>query len=153
MKRSIPDGDAPPRFQRCRAERAHNLHPARISCSRDRCATRPRRCSGALAAVLFEFWAVVTRPIDANGLGWSPAQAAGEVDELIQRFTVLREPDNILSEWLILARRYGVSGKRVLDLRLVAAANALVIQKIVTFSIDHFRSFGEIEAIHPADIR
>jgi len=32
------------------------------------------------AQVLFELWSVATRPIAANGLGWSVARARAEVD-------------------------------------------------------------------------
>ncbi|HTG43684.1 MAG TPA: PIN domain nuclease, partial [Verrucomicrobiae bacterium] len=39
---------------------------------------------------LVEFWAVVTRPIDANGLGWSASRARSEVDQLQASFSFAR---------------------------------------------------------------
>ena len=36
-----------------------------------------------------EFWAVATRPMDANGFGWSTERTAKEVSDLRQRFPVL----------------------------------------------------------------
>jgi predicted nucleic acid-binding protein len=32
--------------------------------------------------VLIEFWVVATRPLDVNGLGWTPAQATNYVNDL-----------------------------------------------------------------------
>jgi len=43
------------------------------------------------AQVLFEFWSVATRPVAANGLGWSVARARAEVDAIRSRFRVLED--------------------------------------------------------------
>jgi predicted nucleic acid-binding protein len=38
---------------------------------------------------LIEFWAVATRPVSANGLGWTTDAAAAEIAGLDARFTLL----------------------------------------------------------------
>jgi predicted nucleic acid-binding protein len=40
---------------------------------------------------IVEFWAVATRPIAANGLGYSTEQATAEVDALKRLFVLLPE--------------------------------------------------------------
>jgi predicted nucleic acid-binding protein len=45
-----------------------------------------------------------------------------------------------------------VSGTQVHDARLVAVMIANHITKIVTFNVQDFTRFDEIEAIHPNDI-
>ena len=46
-----------------------------------------------------EFWAVATRPVEANGFGWSSARTAQEVTELQKRFPLLPDSPEIFPRW------------------------------------------------------
>jgi predicted nucleic acid-binding protein len=59
---------------------------------------------------IVEFWAVTTRPIAANGLGYTTAQAAAEVSALKRLFALLPELP-LQEEWERLVTHYRVSGK------------------------------------------
>ena len=48
---------------------------------------------------LIEFWAVVTRPPNVNGYGWTTQQAAAEVQYLLKKFLHLADsPQRAMSE-------------------------------------------------------
>jgi hypothetical protein len=49
---------------------------------------------------LIEFWAVATRPVAANGFGWSTERTAKEVTDLQERFPLLPDTPDILSSGL-----------------------------------------------------
>src|SRR5580692_10044281 len=59
---------------------------------------------------LVEFWAVITRPIDENGLGLTTEQATADVNSLKRLFVLLPEAP-LLTEWERLVAAYGVAGK------------------------------------------
>ena len=97
-----------------------------------------------------EFWAVATRPAaNENGLGMTTSAAIKELTNLIAFFPLLPEPRSIFDEWQRLVTTYKVSGKSTHDARLVAAMRANGIGKILTFNIQHFTRYKEIEALHP----
>ena len=97
-----------------------------------------------------EFWAVATRPAaNENGLGMTTSAAMKELTILIAFFPLLPEPSSIFDEWQRLVTTYKVSGKNTHDARLVAAMKANGIAKILTFNIQHFTRYKEIEALHP----
>src|SRR6266487_3057603 len=93
--------------------------------------------------ILTEFWAVVTRPKDANGLGWSTGQAWSEVRQLWDCFPMLWEPPQTLSLWLQLVERHEVKGKRAHDAKLAALMEAQQVKHLLTFNGAHFASFPE----------
>src|SRR4051812_45851513 len=67
-----------------------------------------------------QFWAVATRPVDANRFGWTTEQAAKEAADLQARFPLLADNPDIFTPWLGLVTRLHVHGKRVHDARLAA---------------------------------
>jgi hypothetical protein len=67
--------------------------------------------------VLYEFWAVATRPTAVNGLGLSPAQAATEITRFKSLFVLLADTAAIFPEWERLVTTYAVSGKNAHDAR------------------------------------
>src|ERR1700759_1591512 len=69
---------------------------------------------------LIEFWAVATRPISVNGLGWAASEAATEIAGLKARFTFLADTPEIFQHWEMLTRSYVILGKRTHDARLAA---------------------------------
>lgn len=60
-----------------------------------------------------EFWAVATRPLEANGFGWTSDRTAKEVADLQARFPLLSDSPEVFTRWLELVRRLPVHGKRV----------------------------------------
>ncbi len=103
--------------------------------------------------VLYEFWAVVTRPRADNGLGLSTEQAAAELARLAPPlFGLLRDERAILAHWRSLVRSYRVQGKTTHDARLVAAMMRHGVNTLLTFNIGHFTRFHEITAISPPDV-
>jgi predicted nucleic acid-binding protein len=57
-----------------------------------------------------EFWNVMTRPVTANGLGFSPAFALGEAGKIETVLTLLPDTPAAYGEWKRLVSTYAVSG-------------------------------------------
>ena len=98
---------------------------------------------------LIEFWNVTTRPIDKNGLGWTPAKTDAEINVLELMLTVLPDIQGIYQEWRKLVLQYSVIGKQVHDARIVAAMNVHQITKLLTFNDKNFRRFQNITLVDP----
>lgn len=95
---------------------------------------------------VIEFWAVATRPIAANGLGFSTVQATAEVNALKRLFVLLPELP-LQDAWEHLVADYRVSGKNAHDARLVAAMVVHGIEAILTFNVQDFLRYGEIRVL------
>jgi predicted nucleic acid-binding protein len=99
---------------------------------------------------LIEFWAVATRPVGSeNGLGMTIETVQQEVAALKDLFPLLPEAGSIFEEWERLVTTYRVSGKNTHDARLVAAMKLNGISKILTFNVQDFIRYEDIEPIHP----
>jgi predicted nucleic acid-binding protein len=96
---------------------------------------------------IVEFWVVATRPIDANGLGFTTRQAAEEVGALKRLFLLLPELP-LQDAWERLVVEYRVSGKNAHDARLVAAMVVHGIESILTFNTQDFLRYGEIRVLN-----
>ena len=83
---------------------------------------------------LIEFWAVATRPVEANGFGWTSERTAKEVADLQERFPLLPDSPEIFTRWLELVKQCPVHGKRVHDARLVAVLQAHAVEHLITFN-------------------
>ncbi len=101
---------------------------------------------------LIEFWAVATRPTNANGLGLTISEALNESVLLKDLFILQPDTPAIFSEWEKLVVKYQVIGKQVHDTRLVAAMMVHQITHLITFNTGDFKRFAEIMAIDPRDI-
>jgi predicted nucleic acid-binding protein len=98
-----------------------------------------------------EFWNVMTRPVAANGLGFSPTFALSEVLKIEAVLTLLPDSPAVYEEWKRLVITYAVSGAKVHDARLVAIMNVHGVRRILTFNTSDFARF-EIEALHPSAV-
>ena len=96
-----------------------------------------------------EFWAVATRPVEANGFGWTSERTAKEVTDLQDRFPVLPDSPEVFNRWLELVNRLPVHGKRVHDARLVAVLLAHEVEHLVTFNTSDFGLFSFLSLIDP----
>lgn len=97
---------------------------------------------------LVEFWAVATRPVKENGLGFTVEQAKGQMLALKQLFTLLPEAP-LQSEWERLVTTYRVSGKNSHDARLVAAMMVHGTRSILTFNVQDFVRYSGITVLDP----
>jgi predicted nucleic acid-binding protein len=98
-----------------------------------------------------EFWNVMTRPITANGLGFSPTFALSEVAKIEAALTLLPDSPAVYAEWRRLVATHAVRGAKVHDARLVALMNVHSVRRILTFNTGDFARF-EIEALHPSAV-
>ena len=101
---------------------------------------------------IIEFWAVATRPREANGLGWSKQQAAAEVEQIRKRFPLLADSPEIVTRWLTLVTDYDVKGKKVHDARLVAVMQAHGVTHLLTFNTDDFKGYSDLTLLHPREV-
>ena len=101
-----------------------------------------------------ELWNVATRPVENNGLGQPIAVADQVLRELERTFLRLPEPAEIYDYWRELVVRFGVSGVKVHDARLIALMLANDIVRILTFNAGDFRRFEVlgIRAVDPGEI-
>lgn len=79
--------------------------------------------------VLVEFRSVATRPIEANGLGLTAAEAA---------FGLLADTPEIYPAWKQLVEGLGIIGKQVHDARIMAACHVHSVTHLLTFNAAHF---------------
>jgi predicted nucleic acid-binding protein len=100
---------------------------------------------------IIELWAVATRPLAANGFGWSLELTRLEVDKLLGIYELLPDSPAIFVTWLELVTTYQVSGKQVHDARLAATAKAHEVENLLTLNIDDFKRF-DLNAIHPSEV-
>jgi predicted nucleic acid-binding protein len=102
--------------------------------------------------VIIEYWAVSTRPSEANGLGRSVELTFADCMDYLRLMSLLPEPPDIAERWLQLVRQYEVKGKEVHDARLVAFAVAHRIGDILTLNPDDFSRYREVTSWTPAQL-
>ena|ERR1051325_798231 len=105
-----------------------------------------------VAQNLIEFWAVATRPVDANGLGMSTEWAAAQLAKIKRFFVILPETSEILPRWEKLVIQYRVLGKKTHDARLAAAMEVHGVSQILTFNTGDFSRYPGIRVIDPQDL-
>ncbi len=105
-----------------------------------------------VAQNLIELWVVATRPFEQNGLGMTPAAAAGELALIKSMFEFLPESPAIYPIWESLVIQHKVLGKPAHDARLVAAMRAHGLTAILTFDASGFSRYAGIEVVHPAAV-
>ena len=102
--------------------------------------------------VLVEFHALATRPLEANGLGLSVAQASAQTKMIEAVFPLLPEIPAIYPALRNLVDIYEVVGRQIYDARLVAVMQAYGITHLLTMNPTHFRRFTSITVIEPKNI-
>ena len=102
--------------------------------------------------ILYEFWAVCTRPLNANGLGKTVAEAEKELGSFQSLFTVLDESPLTLATWEKLIVAHHIVGKNAHDAHLVAAMTAHGITHLLTFNDQDFRRYAGINVLTPGAV-
>jgi predicted nucleic acid-binding protein len=101
---------------------------------------------------LIEFWAVATRPLEANGFGWGTEQTASEIEQIRSRFPLLADTPEIVARWLTLVTAHDIKGKKVHDARLVAVMQVHGVTQLLTFNTDDFTGYSNLTVLHPREI-
>lgn len=99
--------------------------------------------------VFIEYWAVVTRPREANGLGWSTLKAEQEIEQLRTSYPFLIERQEVFPHWLALARSHDIKGKRTHDARHAAFMAAHRLEYLLTFNSSDSASFPHVKVLDP----
>lgn len=97
-----------------------------------------------------EFWNVATRPVERNGLGLSPEEAAQEVGSIEKFLTLLPDVPAIYTAWKQIVTFHRVQGVKVYDARLVAIMTVHAVESVLTFNAVDFQRFSNVTAIHPS---
>ncbi len=101
---------------------------------------------------LYEFWAVATRPLNVNGLGWTTPMCETRIAELKPLFRFLPDPPGLYDTWQRLVVAHDCKGKVAHDTRLVAAMQLHGIDRILTFNVADFAGFSAITVVEPASV-
>lgn len=101
---------------------------------------------------IFEFWNVITRPVNNNGLGFSISLALTEVEKIERTLTLLPDSPATYSEWKRLVIKHNVLGVQVHDTRLVASMNVHGVARLLTFNATDFFRFADIEILLPSAV-
>ncbi len=94
-----------------------------------------------------EFWAVATRPVEANGFGWTSERTAREVAELRARFPLLPDSPEVFTRWLELVQQLPIHGKRVRDARPVSVLLAHTVEHLIAFNASDFAVFKAVISV------
>ena len=87
-----------------------------------------------------------------SGLGLAIADVDLQVQDLLTRFTLLKDERGIVAHWYELVVRNAVHGKLAHDTRLVAAMQRHGLTYLLTFNAADFSRFTAIHALSPEDI-
>ena len=101
---------------------------------------------------LAEFWAVATRPVNANGLGFPTKRTRAMIDEFRNLYGFVPDKAESLEIWLELVTIHQVIGKPTHDARLVALMDVYGIKHILTINTADFKRFTQVNAVHPLEV-
>lgn len=129
------------------ADPAHTIHTVAVNAT-----ATLRKMSHELFIVpqtLYEFWAVSTRTVQANGLGMTTLEAEKLISGFCQLFRLLRDERSIFERWRVLVTAFEVRGVNSYDARLAAAMQRHGIAHLLTLNPSDFRRFDHITVIDP----
>ena len=98
---------------------------------------------------IYEFWAIATRPVKANGLDRPTATAAADVRRAVRYFRLLPDRPAILDVWRQLVVRHNVKGRTAHDARLVAAMLVHGVDGILAFNVADFVQYPTVRVLDP----
>lgn len=100
-----------------------------------------------------EFWSVATRPVENNGLGLPPAEVAHEIARLHEFFPLAPDAPPVYLAWRHLVVLHQIKGTGAHDARLVAVMLVHGLTHLLTFNVQDFKRYPEINAVHPKEVR
>lgn len=102
---------------------------------------------------VIEYWAVATRPVQANGLGFEPVRAETELRDFEIWVHWLSEPPDVGVRWRGLAQQHNVRGKQAHDTRLVAFMDGHGLTNLLTLNVADFTRFTQITCFSPVAVQ
>jgi len=100
---------------------------------------------------LYEFWVVVTRPLQNNGYGFTSARATRWLRRIHNMATLLPDDIDVYHIWENLVRNKNVLGKPGHDAHLVAWMHRHNVTRILTFNARDFARYG-IAVVDPRNL-
>jgi predicted nucleic acid-binding protein len=99
--------------------------------------------------VLYEYWAVATRPAHQNGLGFTVEDVFTQLQQWQEVLLPLRDERGILGHWQRLVLEHRVQGKQSHDARLAAAAARHGLTHLLTFNTGDFERYTGLRVLDP----
>jgi predicted nucleic acid-binding protein len=103
--------------------------------------------------ILFELWAVATRPAAQNGLGFTIRRSLMTLQSVRRMCTLLPDPPELVDRWQALIVRHEAKGKSSHDARLIAAMQLHGLEHLLTFNGSDFRRYPGLTLLAPGDLR
>lgn len=109
--------------------------------------TTDERYLAVTPQIMREYLAVMTRPLEANGLGMTPSEALDNADEILSIARLLGDGAATTLRLMELVAAGPAIGEQVHDANVVACALAHGATSIVTDNTRHFTLFADLIAI------
>ena len=132
------------------SEKTHRHHPYALGSLRELAASGNTFCIGSQTVA--EFLAVATRSIADRGLGMDQARADRELSKVTSALETLYDSAAVMTELRRLVVAHSVIGKSVHDARLVATMNINGVREILTFNMQDFVRYPDINVLDPAQV-
>lgn len=97
--------------------------------------------------VLYELWAIATRPVADNGMGLTVEKTVNIVDRIQRIFPVLSDESGIFQHWLNLVTTAELCGSAAHDAQIVAAMRRHQITHLLTLNVSDFRRYEGVTLI------
>ena len=102
--------------------------------------------------MLSEFWNVCTRPVAANGFGFSIVETDECARLLEDKLHLAPDSESTHYEWRKIVVDQQVSGLQVHDARIVATLRANGIDQLLTLNAKDFRRYPGLVVERPNDV-
>lgn len=96
-----------------------------------------------------ESWAVLTRPTDVNGYGFSASFARAALNDVSAIFSFLADTPEIYKCWIDLVTKHEIRGRQVHDAYHAAAMQVHGISRVLTLDRRDFSRYKGIEVVYP----
>ncbi len=102
--------------------------------------------------VIREYLVVATRPLAANGLGLSPADALGNIGKMTRHLQFCDESESVSLRLRSLVGAGDISGKGIHDANIVATLMEQGIELLVTENPEDFAGYPEIRLARLSEV-
>ncbi len=99
--------------------------------------------------IVYEFWAVGTKTVVANGLGFVPSIVDGLIENFTAWMPLVHDNQAVYDRWRLMAKQYAVAGVNSYDMRIAAAMLTHGIPTLLTRNAGDFSRFAGIDVLTP----
>ena len=99
--------------------------------------------------IVREYLVVATRPVPVNGLGLSTKDSLYNVKQFLNHCLIVGETEAVLNILLENVDKYGISGKHIHDINLIALMTVNNIKTLITLNPSDFKVFTELDILGP----